>query len=101
MRFTHALGFRRASSRGVTLIEVMIVVVILGMIASAVALAVFPQDAKAKIRMAHVSGAAMRHAADVWRSEHGTARCPTPAPLVAGKLLDRGSRLGDPWGTPY
>jgi general secretion pathway protein G len=79
----------------------MIVVVILGLIAGAVAVAVFPQDAKAKARMAHVSAAALRSAADAWRSEHGAASCPTPTQLQEEKLVDRGSHLEDPWGTPF
>jgi general secretion pathway protein G len=88
-------------SRGVTLIEVMIVVVILGLIAAAVAVAVFPQDLKAEITMTHTNARTIRNQADAWRTEHGAEACPTPDRLVADKLLDRGSKTVDPWGTPF
>jgi general secretion pathway protein G len=91
----------RASSRGVTLIEVMIVVVIIGLIATAVAMAVFPQQMKAKIEMTRANAATIRHAADAWRSEHRAGECPSVAELRDSKVLDRGTRLEDPWGTPF
>jgi general secretion pathway protein G len=83
------------------LIEVMIVVVILGLIAGAVAMAVFPQSAKAKVQLTHANAAALRRAADVWRSEHSDGACPTPAQLVSDKVVDRGTKLDDPWGSPF
>jgi prepilin-type N-terminal cleavage/methylation domain-containing protein len=85
----------------VTLIEVMVVVVILGMIASAVAIGLFPIHLKAQIKMAHIGAATMRTAASAWRMENGAGTCPTPERLRADQLLDSGSKLTDPWGTPF
>ncbi|MGO8993609.1 MAG: prepilin-type N-terminal cleavage/methylation domain-containing protein [Polyangiaceae bacterium] len=91
----------RSRARGVTLIEVMIVVVILGMIASAVALAVFPQHLKAQIRMTRIAAKTLRSAASVWRMENGSELCPTPERLREDQYIDTGSKLTDAWDTPY
>ena len=87
-------------SRGVTLIEVMIVVLILGLIAGAVALAVIPQGMKAKITMTAVNANNIRHAAETWRFQHGGDTCPTVARLKEDKLLDRAKSL-DAWNAPF
>ncbi len=79
----------------------MIVVVILGIIAGGVALAVFPQLAKAKIAMTRTNAKTMRSAASIWRSEHTEGACPVPAQLRDAELLDTGSKLADEWGTPF
>ena len=84
-----------------TLIEVMVVVVILGLIASAVAIALFPEHRRAQIRMTHVSAATMRTAASAWRMEIGGDACPTPETLRADQRIDSASKLTDAWGTPY
>ena len=91
----------RRRARGVTLMEVMIVVVILGLIASAIALGLFPIHEKAQKRMAHIAASTLRMAASAWRMENPGDVCPTPELLRAAQLIDPGSKLSDPWGTPY
>jgi general secretion pathway protein G len=90
----------RARLRGVTLIEVMVVVVILGLVSGAVALAVFPQLLKAKIRTTRMNARVIRNAANAWRSEHAGDECPTPSMLRDAELVDEG-KLTDAWETPY
>lgn len=92
---------RRGRARGVTLIEVMIVVVILGLIAGGVAAAVLPQHIKAQILTTHTNAKAIRQAAAAWRSEHTAEPCPTPTTLRDDKIIDTGAKLTDPWDTPY
>ena len=84
-----------------TLIEVMVVVVILGLIASVVALAVFPQHLKAQIRMTRIGATTMRTAANGWRMEYPGDVCPTPERLRADQFLDSGAKLTDAWDTPF
>ncbi len=91
----------RGRARGVTLIEVMIVVVILGLIASAVAIAVFPSHLNAQKRMTRINAGVLRGAASGWRSEHGGEECPTPERLRDDRVIDLGSKLTDAWGTPF
>jgi prepilin-type N-terminal cleavage/methylation domain-containing protein len=91
----------RHRARGVTLIEVMVVVVILGLIASAVAIGVFAQHRKVQLQITHVAAATMRTAASAWRMENPGDVCPTPERLRDDQLVDSGSKLTDAWGTPF
>jgi len=91
---------RRASSRGVTLIEVMIVVVILGLIAGGVAVAVLPKLKEAQIKTTRTSALELRRAAETWRSMHGDD-CPTPEILRTDKAIDTASKLTDAWDDPF
>ncbi len=91
---------RRAVARGVTLIEVMIVVVILGLIAGGVAVAVLPKLKEAQIKTTKTSALEMRRAAETWRSMHGDD-CPTPEILRTDKAIDTASKLTDAWDDPF
>src|SRR5206468_2333048 len=94
MQTTHA---RRRSRRGMTLIEVMIVIVILGLISGGIAVAVFKRHHDAQLRLTHIGAAELRRAASTWRSEHPGGECPTPKTLRADGTLDPGSKLTDAW----
>jgi general secretion pathway protein G len=92
---------RRSFQRGVTLIEVMIVVVILGLIAGGVAVAVFPKLKKAQIDTTTTSARALRSVAETWRSEHASDQCPTPQVLMNDHAIDRASKITDAWDDPF
>ncbi len=91
---------KRRCSRGVTLIEVMIVVVILGLIAGGVAVAVLPKLKEAQVRTTRTSAMELRRAAETWRSMHGDD-CPTPETLRQDKAIDTASKLTDAWDDPF
>lgn len=92
---------RTRYERGVTLIEVMIVVVILGMIAGGVAVAVFPKLKKAQIDTTTMSAKALRSVAETWRSEHASDQCPTPQILMNDHAIDSASKITDAWDDPF
>jgi len=92
---------RRGYQRGVTLIEVMIVVVILGLIAGGVAVAVFPKLKKAQIDTTTTSARALRSVAETWRSEHASDQCPTPQILMNDHAIDSASKITDAWDDPF
>lgn len=95
---------RRAKSaavRGVTLIEVMIVVVILGLIAGGVAVAVLPKMTKAQEDTTRNSALELRRAAESWRATTGGDECPTAQKLVQDKVVDSASKISDAWGSPF
>jgi general secretion pathway protein G len=94
-------GIRRALARGVTLIEVMIVVVILGLIAGGVAVAVLPKLKKAQIDTTTTSARTLRQAAEQWRAEHASDQCPTPQMLMQEKAIDSASKITDAWDSPF
>ena len=92
---------RRALSRGVTLIEVMIVVVILGLIAGGVAVAVFPKLKEAQVKTTRTSAMELRRAAETWRGAHASDECPTADGLKAEKAIDSASKITDAWDDPF
>lgn len=91
---------RRAAQRGMTLIEIMIVVVIMGLIASAVGIGVFNQAKRAREQTAQQEVRAIEHAVQLWQQDHPTG-CPTVAQLQADRVLDNHTRSKDPWDNDY
>ncbi|MBI5516462.1 MAG: type II secretion system protein GspG [Deltaproteobacteria bacterium] len=84
------------AQRGMTLVEIMIVVVIMGLIASAVGIAVFNQAKKARVEDAKSGCRAIDHAVQLWQQDH-PGSCPTVEQLVRDGVLDRRQRTKDPW----
>jgi general secretion pathway protein G len=92
---------RRASARGVTLIEVMIVITIMGLLAGAVAIAVTRQLRKAQIETTLMNAKYIRPIAALWRTNHASDECPTPEQLRVDGFIDSSSKLTDAWGSRY
>jgi general secretion pathway protein G len=91
----------RAAERGMTLIEIMVVITILGLIAAAVAVNVVGQLDEAKVKQAKTDIHTLENCLDLYKIDKG--RYPTteeglPAVVTAGKCKPQ---LNDPWGTPY
>lgn len=88
-------------ARGMTLIEIMIVITILGMVAAAVAVAVIPQLQQAQIKQAGIDIQTIKNACDLYYNKH--SRYPATdeglAALVSEKMLTKTPK--DPWGQPY
>ena len=107
-RTLKALGRARRASRGFTLLEVMVVLVIMGLIVGTVSVAVFSQLEKAKIRNSIVQIRAIEQALDQYRLDNG--QYPGTAEglesLVSKSEGDscylKGCRLPkDPWNNDY
>ncbi len=91
----------RRLQRGVTLVEVLIVVAIMALIAGGAALLVFPSFAKAKVETAKLGADTVKQAAELYQNlDSADATCPTVKNLVEAKKLDA-NKTDDPWGTPY
>lgn len=91
----------RAAARGVTLIEVLIVVAILSLIAGGVTVAVIPKFNEAKIQNAETNARELRNAVNRWRATRGGTDCPTVSQLVQDKEIDSAAKTTDPWDMPY
>jgi general secretion pathway protein G len=90
----------RALARGVTLVEVLIVVAIMSLIATTVVVAVIPKFKDAQIQTASNSAREIRNAVIRYRARGGDS-CPTIAQLVSEKEIDTASKLDDPWSSPF
>jgi general secretion pathway protein G len=91
---------RRKRREGMTLVEIMIVVIIMALIATAVGIAVLPQFSKAKVKTAESDVQAIDAAVQLYLMQVGD-ECPTVENLVEEGVLDSSKNTIDPWGNDY
>lgn len=82
-----------------TLVEIMIVVIIMALIATAVGVAVIPQITKAKVKKARVDCSAIAGPASMYVVEEN--ECPSMQDLIDVRQLPKGTTKMDPWDTEY
>ena len=87
------------AQRGMTLIEIMIVIMIMASIATAVSLAVMKQLEKSRIKDARMGACTMRSAVQLYMADH-PRQCPSLEDLMDG-YLDSKKRVQDPWNQDY
>ena len=91
-----------AAARGMTLIEIMIVVAIIAMVAGGVAVMAIPRMQQAQVQTAATGARVIRSAVSQWQlAENEYGECPTVSRLVEDKQLDAGQNTTDPWGEEY
>jgi general secretion pathway protein G len=99
--FSHR-WIRRARRRaGMTLVEIMIVIIIMGLIATAVGIAVLPQLNRARENQTRADAQSVQSAAVLYLSQEPNADCPTVEDLVQAGVLDRTRRTTDAWDRPF
>src|SRR5262245_1749413 len=90
---------RAARASGMTLIEIMIVVAIIGMIVGGVGVVAFRQFGKAQIKTAEREVAALQGAVETFMTQN-SSNCPGGLQdLYAQKIITKEPK--DPWGQPY
>jgi len=92
---------RLALQRGVTLVEVMIVVLIISMVAGGAAVFALPRYREAQVKSAETWARTIRAAVQNWQSSSNETVCPTISQLVQEKHLDSGTSTVDPWGQAF
>jgi general secretion pathway protein G len=92
---------KRAASRGVTLIEILIVLAIVGLIAGGVAVVAIPKYAESQKNQAKIDARTIHPVAEKYKVDHPGPNCPTVEQLRAEKELSAASKITDPWDTPY
>jgi general secretion pathway protein G len=92
---------RQAPARGVTLVEVLIVVAIIAMVAGGVAFYALPRFKESQIKSADTGARVIRQAVQSWQMSTGESSCPSVSQLVQEKQLDPGANTNDPWGQAY
>jgi general secretion pathway protein G len=102
MQPTHAIRVtRRVASRGLTLVELVIVITIIGVLTAAISIGVLQAQKRANVGASKTACNTVRQAAMQWKAVHPSEDCPTVEQLKSDKDLDTGFSLKDPWGTPY
>lgn len=92
----------RAKRReGMTLIEIMIVVIIMALIATAVGVAVLPRLEKARVDSTRADAQTVRSGAIMYIGENPGGACPTMDDLVEGGYIDSNKRTADAWDNPF
>ena len=91
----------RAARRGVTLIEILIVLAIVGLIAGGVAVVAVPKYAEAQKKQAQTDARTIHPAAEKYRVDHPGDQCPTVPLLREKKELSQASKITDPWDSEY
>jgi general secretion pathway protein G len=91
----------RRGRRGVTLVEVLIVVAIIAMVAGGVAVFALPRYKDAQIKNAETGARIVRTAIQQWQSANNETSCPTISQLVQEKQLDPGQSTKDSWNQDF
>lgn len=92
---------KRVAERGVTLVEVLIVVAIIAMVASGVAVFALPRFREAQVKTAYTGAMTIRGAVQNWQRVNNDSSCPTVQQLIQEKELDSAATTLDPWGEQY
>jgi general secretion pathway protein G len=92
---------RRAAARGLTLVEMLIVITLIGVLTGAIAISVVGAGKKANIKLAQTACDNVRQQTVLWKAGHPGEDCPTVEQLKADKALDTTFNLKDPWGNLY
>jgi general secretion pathway protein G len=95
------LARRRATSRGLTLVELVIVITIIGVLTAAISVGVMAAKKKADIGTAKTACSSIRSATLLWKNSHPSEDCPTVDQLRQEKFLDTGFSTKDAWGNPF
>lgn len=90
---------RKRSRQGVTLIEVMVVMVILAMISAAAGFAVLKNFEQARLQETKTRARTIQSAVVQYLTEH--SECPDTTELVKSGILERSTDPNDGWGRPY
>jgi general secretion pathway protein G len=94
-------ALRRAVSRGLTLVELVIVITIIGMLTAAISVGVMAAKKKADVGTTNTACNSVRSATILWKNSHPGEDCPTVDDLKHEGLLERAFNSKDPWGNPY
>ncbi|HEX5658531.1 MAG TPA: prepilin-type N-terminal cleavage/methylation domain-containing protein [Polyangiales bacterium] len=87
---------RRLRRRGMTLIEIMIVVVIMALVATGVGMAVMPAFTRSQVKVTLTAVQNVRSAAIAYHVA-GHPECPTVEALREERMLDRQTASTDAW----
>jgi general secretion pathway protein G len=92
---------RLALERGLTLVELVIVITIIGVLTAAISIGVMQAQKRANLGAAKTACNTIRQATMQWKAVHPAEDCPTVDQLKTEKDLDTGFSSKDPWGGAF
>ena len=92
---------QRATARGLTLVELVIVITIIGVLTAAISIGVLRAKKTADVGAAKTACNTVRSATITWKAAHPSEDCPSVAQLKQNRDLDTGFSSKDPWGGLY
>jgi general secretion pathway protein G len=92
---------RRTPKRGLTLVEMMVVIALIGVLTAAIAIGVLQAQKRASIGAAQTACNTIRSATIQWKAVRPGEDCPTVDQLKKEKFLDTGFNVKDPWNVSY
>jgi general secretion pathway protein G len=98
---THAHVLRRVASRGLTLVELVIVITIIGVLTAAISIGVMAAKKKADVGTTNTACNSIRSATILWKNSHPGDDCPTVEQLKSEGLLEKSFSSKDPWGNVF
>jgi general secretion pathway protein G len=93
-------ALRRARQLGMTLIEIMIVVVIMALVTTGVAIAVLPKLQQAKVKSAESAVQTVKSAVTLYIATNNSD-CATMPQLLEDKQIDKSTATQDPWNHDF
>ena len=96
---TRAQARRWRRRQGMTLIEIMIVMVIMALVAAGAGFAIVPQLNKAKIKSTQQDSKAIASAAEMYMAENKD--CPSVQKLLDEKILNKKNHTKDAWDNDF
>lgn len=90
---------RRARQLGMTLLEIMIVLALLGLVTGAIVAGVIPAFKRGKIKTAKTAMVQMAGVVAQYSTDND-GKCPSVDDLVTASFLSK-SQMKDPWGSSY
>lgn len=93
-------SLRHARAEGMTLIEVMIVMVIMALMAAGAGFMILPNLQKAKVKQTATDAKTISAAAEMYMAE-GNGECPTVQQLIDQKILSDKLNTKDAWDNDF
>jgi general secretion pathway protein G len=101
MRTQRFRATRRAAARGLTLVELVIVITIIGVLTAAISVGVMRAKKTADVGTAKTACSSVKSATLLWKNAHPDLDCPTVEQLKKERFLDTGFTPKDAWGNPF